>query len=348
MFKFLSDPYLVAAFLAGAISAFFTVVIAVVVIALRLRLRRDERRWDRFVGSWRPALLGAMVEPGAAPLPPLAPRQAVLFMRLWAYLHESVRGESARRLNDAARLLGVDVTARKLLRRGSRADKLLAILSVGHLRDALARDDLLALAAHPDAVLSVNAARALIQIDAPAGARQLMPLILAREDWDVARVAGLLVEARETFAALLVQDIPQLATTQLVRALRLGCALRLALPPATLRFLLDPSRPAAVVAEALRLADNAELADEVRRCLYADDPRVREQAARQLASLGGPADVALLAGLLDDAIWPVRLAAVQALVALPFMDQRQLDALRQSGSASEPIFLHVLAQRELA
>ena len=343
-----SDPYLLVAFWTGVVSMALTVLVAAVVVLLRLRLRRQERQWNGFVARWRPLLMSVMVEPEPQPLPQLPPHEALLFLRLWAYLHESVRGDSPQRLNDAARQLKVDVAARALLERGSRAEQLLAILSVGHLRDAAAWQPLLGLASHPDGLISVNAARSLVQIDPFEGAQSLMRLILRRDDWDLTRVATFLGEAREAFWLLLVKGIVDMPPADLLRALRLADALRLSLPPATLRFLLSPGQPPPVVAGALRLAETQELGPEVRRCLDHEDWRVREQAVRQLGRLGQPPDLPALTALLEDGEWPVRLATAQTLAQLPFLDRAQLSALHREGSASHGILLHVLTEQATA
>ena len=343
-----SDPYLLVAFWAGVVSVALTLLVAAIVVLLRLRLRRQERHWTAFVARWRPLLMSVVVEPEPQPLPPLPPHESLLFLRLWAYLHESVRGDSPQRLNEAARKLKVDVAARALLERGSRAEKLLAILSVGHLRDAEAWQPLLGLASHPDGLISVNAARSLVQIDPFQGAQSLMRLILRRDDWDVTRVASFLGEARDAFWLLLVKGIGDMPPADLLRALRLADALRLSLPPATLRFLLSAGQPPPVIAGALRLADTQELAREVRRCLGHEDRRVREQAVRQLARLGQPADLPALTALLEDTEWPVRLATAQTLAQLPFLDRAQLSALHRESSASHGILLHVLSEQATA
>ena len=195
MFNAISDPVLQVALWAGLIALALTAVMALAIVLLRLALLRDQQRWDRFVQTWRPLLLALMMDDEVAAsdgLPPLLPRDRQRFLRLWVYLHESVRGEAGDRLNVAARHLGMDATARRLLRRGSRAARLQAVLALGFLRDAQAWDGLVRLASAPDPLVSINAARALVQIDAIKAADILMPLVLSRVDWDIARVAGML------------------------------------------------------------------------------------------------------------------------------------------------------------
>ncbi len=348
MFSTISDPYLRVAAVAGAAAVGLTLAIGILIIALRVQGRGDDRRWQAFVAQWRPVLLAAMLSPLQAELPALARRDHGRFLRLWTYLHESVRGDASERLNRVALELGIDRSARDFLRRGSRAQQLQAILAAGYLQDRSAWGTLQAMARSPDGLVSVNAARALIRIDALEGAQFLMPLILARDDWEVTRVAVFLVDAREAFWLLLIKGLPALQPRDLPRALALAEALRLQLPAATLRYLLDPGRPPAVTCRALRLAAAAELLPEVQRCLSHPDPDVRLQAALALARLGGPDDVPRLEALLEDSQWPVRLGAAQALAALPYLTTAQLVALQRPGGAANDVLRHVAAEREWA
>lgn len=348
MLSTISDPSLQVAAVAGAAAVALTLAIGILILGLRLQARRDVRRWQGFVAQWRPLLLGAMLSPESAPLPALARRDHGLFLRLWTYLHESVRGEASARLNRAAADLGIDRSAREFLRHGSRAQQLQAILAAGYLKDDSAWDALLAMARGSDGLVSVNAARALIRIDALRGAQVLMPLILARHDWEVTRVALFLADARDAFWLLLIKGLPAMQAGDLPRALALAEALRLQLPAVTLRYLLDPGQPEAVLCSALRLAATPELAREVRACLAHEAPPVRLQAALATARQAGPADVAALAALLEDGQWPVRLAAAQSLASLPFLSNAQLAALQRAGGPANDVLRQVLAEREWA
>jgi hypothetical protein len=346
VFSAISDPFLRIAAVAGAAAIALTLLIGITILGLRLHFRREDQLWHDFVAAWRPALLAAMLSPQAAKLPDLAARDHGRFLRLWTYLHESVRGESSERLNRVALDLYMDHSAREFLRHGSRAQQLQAILAAGYLKDRSAWDALHAMARSSDGLVSVNAARALIRIDALEGAQVLMPLILARHDWDMTRVAAFLADARDAFWLLLIKGLPALDPMDLPRALALAEALRLQLPAATLRYLLDAQQPPVIAARALRLAAAADLAPEVRALLSHPSAEVRQQAALALARLGGRDDVPRLAALLDDAQWPVRLAAAQALSALPFLSTRELQALQREGSAAADVLRHVVAERE--
>lgn len=346
MYSAISDPWLRTAFLVGCVAVVLALTLSFAIIGLRLRLRARERRWQRFVSRWRPALLGAILDPGqAAPLPQLRAGEHALFLRLWAYLHESLRGDAARLLNETALRLRLDATARLLLVRGSRAEKLQAVLAVGYLRDAGAWEALIAIARSPDSLLAVNAARALVRIHPLRAANGLMPLLVLRTDWDLSRVAALLTEARPAFWLLLSKVMPRLQPHELPRALLLAEALRLQLPDATMARLLQRGQPADVVQAALRLSESPGLADHVRACLSHPDATVREQAALRMARVGTRDDVPALAALLDDTGWLVRMAAARSLASFPSFGDDALEELALRHPAAAPMLRQVRAER---
>jgi HEAT repeat protein len=343
-----SDPYLAAAFWMGLAAVVATLLLSLVIIGLRLRLRRAQRRWDDFLLRWRPALLAVIVDEAAAPLPALRADEQRLFLRLWTYLHESVRGDATQRLNDAARSLGMDATARRLLVGGSRAEKLQAVLAAGYLRDEAAWPALAEMARSPDSLLSVNAARAMVRIHPLRSARGLMPLLVTRQDWDLSRVAAFLGEARQAFWVHMTRVVPRLAPPELARTLLLADALRLQLPDATLARLLAPDQSPELLCAALPLCDSPTLADAVRGLLAHADASVRAAAARQMAGLAEAHDRPRLVALLQDAEWRVRMAAADTLGRLPFVTTPELLALQLRHPAANAMLRQVVAERERA
>lgn len=349
MFSAISDPYLRLVLWAGFVALVLTAALALFIVVLRLTQRRQERRWRVFVAQWRPILLAVMMSPDCPPvLPRLRRSDHLRFLRLWVYLHESVRGAAAEGLNAVAVRLQIDQTARRRLRSRSRATRLQTILALGYLRDRQAWDALQRLANQDDSLVSLNAARALIQIDPFEGAACLTPLILSRRDWDVTRMAAFLMQAREAFWLQLVRRLPTMSADDLPRALRLADALRLKLPSRVARVLLQSEQPAEVVQVALRLVDAGALHDDVLQCLAHPHWRVREQAAHQLAQQATPADTPSLARLLEDPRWEVRLCAAQSLAQLPFLDNQDLAALQRPGGLGEDVLRQALAERAWA
>lgn len=350
MFSTLSDPYLMVAFVTGTVALALTVLLVLLTIALRISLKRREKHELQFTAVWRPVLMHALVDPAACDLPVLQARDRLSFLKLWNYLQESLRGEATDSLNQVARRLHCDALARRLLRHGNRTERLLAILTLGNLRDRETWDDLVATVASHDNVASLNAARALIQIDPMSGIEHLMPLVLARQDWEIPRLARMLGDARAAFGLFLTRAIVRLKANELLRALQLVEALRVQMSTATLLYLLHPQQPPAVLAAALRVAGDTGILQTVRKHLQHQDWHVRAQAVQALGRLGEPSDVTLLTARLGDAEWWVRYHAAQALASLPFLGRDGLAALQSSvtDAAAQQILAQVSAERGLS
>ena len=152
MFKTFSDPYLQFAFNIGLAASALTVVLVSSIIYLRLALKRSQRLEDAVIDVWRPILLLA-INSGVTPeLPELPASNHIFFLKLWNYLQESLRGMANESLNQVALKLRCDVTARALLKNGNRAERLLAILTLAHLRDRKSWGALVLLTATDDSL----------------------------------------------------------------------------------------------------------------------------------------------------------------------------------------------------
>ncbi len=107
-------------------------------IALMVRryLVYERRLHSRVIAAWRPLLTRIAIEGEEAPaLPPLPHRHLPYLMEEWNALNDAVRGESSARLNAAALKLGFDVAARRLIHSRRVGRRILAIRTLGHLRD---------------------------------------------------------------------------------------------------------------------------------------------------------------------------------------------------------------------
>ena len=346
-FSTLSDPYLLAAFWTGAGALGLTLLLGAQIVHLRMSLRRHERLEKAVIAKWRPLLTAALAEAPPEALPPLPPRERIPFLRLWLHLHQSVRGEASAGLNAVGYRLGCDAIARDLLRDGNRAQRLLAVLVTGHLRDASAWDSLTRLALSADSAMAMQAFWALIQADAERAMREMMPVVLRREDWALSQVAAILQDAKDTCASYLSDALMQLEPGRLVRALHLAEALRAAVPAGLLAPLLH-NADAELVAAALRLAHDPALLDDIRAHLAHPDWRVRVQAAKAVGRIGDRSDVVRLRGMLGDREWWVRYRAAQALVGMPFLRPGETETLVSDAADrfAADMLRHVLAERE--
>ncbi|MFM6992918.1 MAG: HEAT repeat domain-containing protein [Rhodoferax sp.] len=284
------------------------------IILLRRALLIAQQRTARVANTWRDVLMGAVTgHLNAERLPRLNRKDQIEFLKLWNYYHGSLRGKAIEGLNSVALQLGVDNLARRLHARGGRAERLLAILTLGNLRDAASWAELQASANGKDTVASLNAARALIQINPERGASILMPMLLARGDWDIARVGHMFQGASECFSALLAARLGKLPAGQRLRALRLAHSMHLQLPADGLRELLRGARDASVIVAVYRAATGPALLPEIRAGLRHEDWRVRVGAVNAIARLGQKSDVHTLTALLADPQWWVRYRGAQAL-----------------------------------
>ena len=326
------DLFIAAAIWTGFAAVLLTSLLGLQIIAMRMGLRRRERLEARALARWRPVLNAAIVGEIPATLPPLHRDERLAFLRLWAHLQGSLRGEASEALNEIARRAGIDAHARTLLGRGARPARLLAALVLGHLRDREAWLGLMRMAELPDNAMSLTALWALVRVDPQAAADYMVPLFIAREDWALSLAAGILQQAGEPANAALARYLPQLARSdaaRLPRGLRIAEALHATLPAGLLASALR-SEAVPVVTAALRGVRTPELIAEVRALLAHPDWQVRVQAARALGRVGERADAERLVALLGDREWWVRYRAAQALLELPALSAADLEALRAS------------------
>lgn len=324
-----------------------TLLLGAQIVFLRMGLRRRERLEKAVIAKWRPLLMAALAEAPPDSLPELPNRERLPFLRLWLHLHLSVRGEASAALNEVGYRLGCDGIARELLRNGNRSERLLGVLVTGNLRDISAWDDLMHLASGPDSATSLQALWALMQADADKAMREMMPVLLRREDWALPQVANILQDAQDTCARYLSDALMQLETRYLVRALHLAEALRVTIPAAHLATLLHADNTELLIA-ALRLAQDSVLLDDVRQRLAHPEWRVRVHASKALGRIGDRSDIARLQAMLGDPQWWVRYRAAQALVGLPFTQGGEIEALvSASGDRfAADMLRHVLSERE--
>jgi HEAT repeat protein len=284
---------------------------------------------------------------------------------LWNHLQESLLDESKDHLNQIGKALSIQLAALHLLRRGNLRERLLAVVTLGQLRERAAWDQLFTLAQREGALLSVVAARALVMIDPRRAVPELIPLLMTRADWPASRVANMLQIA----GADVISD--QIASAALKSALeeneqhtkrngkhptndpaRTIGYLKLAYNVAALsaaRTIAGLSYDPEVLAACLRLLNSAEDLPVVRECLSHEDGGVRVQAAAALGRLGEDGDEERLVPLLSDKEWWVRYRAAQALSRLPHMRPLKLKRIQaeQSNPFARDILTQVMAEVQL-
>src|SRR5262245_66389229 len=105
-------------------------------LLVRRYLRYEARLHARIVARWRPILARVAIEEDEEPsLPRLSHRYLPYVMGEWSALHDAVRGTSSDRLNAVAAKLGLDVAARRMIHSRRVGRRILAIRTLGYLRD---------------------------------------------------------------------------------------------------------------------------------------------------------------------------------------------------------------------
>jgi len=300
-------------------------------LIVRRYLRYEARLHARVVRRWRPVLARVAIEEDEAPpLPRLPHRHLPYVMGEWSALHDAVRGASSDRLNAVAARLGLDVAARRMIHSRRVGRRILAIRTLGYLRDPSSWKALQEQLASTNALISFYAAAALVQIDAQRAMPGIMNQLAERESWPGEAMARLLVDAgadvaREPIRALMLSLSPDKVPPLLpwlahVDAL-LGSEVAIELMR---RHANDPH----IVAAALLVIVDPNVLDELAQFAESKDADVRQSLAVAYGKLGALRDATAVTHLMCDRVWWVRYRAGQALLKLKGMTADHLMALR--------------------
>ena len=344
----MTDRLLHAALISGTAAVALAGSILFAVIVLRgIHIFRDNTR-RRFLEIWRPLLLQSVMEMPAE-LPVVPRSRAGDFLDLWNHLQESLRGDAKDRLNDIARRTGVDALAVRQIRGGPLGRRLMAIWTLGHLKDKKEWDTLIRFTRHRHPMLSCVAARAMARIDPAAAVPIIIPHVVKRTDWSPVRVAGMLKEMDPALTVPpLMEAIEQAPASSLPRLI---AYLEIISPDRTspiARQILTIPRDAATTAAALRLIRQPKDRSLVLTFGDSDDEHVRAEAARALGRIGTDEDIPQLLGLISDPVWDVRAAAARALVGAPGGDPNRFfsEASVESAPLAQEILTHAIAEKE--
>jgi HEAT repeat protein len=265
-------------------------------------------------------------------------------MEEWNALHDALRGVSVERLNALASRYGLDVNARRGLQSRGIADRILAIRTLGHLRDASAWRGLQDQLASSNALVSFYAAAALVSIDATRAMPGIMLQLAERESWPGEAMARLLVDAgsdiaREPIRALMLTLAPDKVPPLLPWLSHVDAVLGSEVAIELLRR--NPDHGGIIAAAMLVVLEPAMLG-ELAGYAESADAHIRENLAQAYGRLGGLGEIDTLVRLLSDRVWWVRYRAAQALLKLKGMDSARLDAIR--AGLEDPYARDMLAQ----
>ncbi len=347
------DPVLELAWWVGISAIAISLLAFLLVILMRLRLFARQRREQRAVEFWRP-LLAQCADRVPEQLRPLERGEEQAVLQLWNHYHESLRGAATEQLNQLAAGVGIDRVARELLARNDTRSRLLALNTLGHLRDKTRWHELRLLADEPSPALSLAAARAMLRIEARSTLTWFLPLAAKRTDWPLARIATMLVElGADRITLPLSVTLEQLVigaapSEELVRILRLLETVHAERVAPVVRRVLAGARDESVIAGCLRALNEPGDRDLFREHCSHRSWIVRVAAVHQLGTVGTAADRPLLVDMLEDRNWWVRYRAAQALLALPSTNAEDLEKVRAvlPDRFARDILGHVLAEEQ--
>ncbi|MGH8744226.1 MAG: HEAT repeat domain-containing protein [Burkholderiales bacterium] len=342
-----SDPALKWMLLIGVAALGATLLLLMQTLKLRTRLQQRQARERQFIDKWRPLLVLGRTEVPKN-LPPVPELDWQIFLSLWIHFQETFREESRTKLNQLAWNCGMDHAARQLLGQSSVRARLMAVTALGHLQEKNAWARLLEIVNDPHPLLSLAAARALMQTDAKAALPELLPLFTRRHDWPLNKITAILKEAgADAVSAPLAQFVESAAPEQLPRLVRLlDCAHDQQALPA-LRRIIRVVTDDGVISACLQALRDPYDVGVARAHLGHRGWFVRVQAVSALGRLGTSNDRDLLISTLTDPVWWVRYRAAQALVTLPSVTLDEVRQIRENSSDrfAKDILTQVIAEK---
>jgi hypothetical protein len=318
-------------------------------LAVRRYLKWEARTHARVIAAWRPILARVAIE-GEDPqaMPPLPRRHLPYVMEEWNALNDAVRGEPSDRLNAFAIRLGFDVAARRMMHAGAIGRRILAIRTLGQLRDPSSWQPLQEQLGSANALVSFYAAAALVRIDAQRAMPGIMNQLAERESWPGEAMARLLVDAgadvaREPIRALMLSLAPSKVPPLLPWLAHVDAVLG---SEVAVELLRRHPEDAHIVAAALVVVLDPGVLPELARFADSADADVRKNLAVAYGHLGSLADTETVTQLMCDTVWWVRYRAGQALLKLKGMTDDRLEAVRAhlSDKYARDMLEHVRAE----
>ena len=320
-----------------SLTALVLACIIIILLASILLFRRnrfaEEQRQQRIVQQWKPILQHALTGLPET-FPSLAPRDHLIFLRLWNQSYEFLPEKITAPLIQLAQTVGSPHLAMELLRSRLLSQRILGVVTLGRLQERSAWGPISALLAHHNSFLAFHAAQSLLKIDASAALPLLIPILGTRADWSPIKVVSMLKTvgrdvASETLVRAVIEGSPNIG-------LRLLRYLPATQSPQGLPILRDFIRKQSLTSNMLAacLFVFGEFRDPVdlplvRRHLTHEAWYVRVQAATALGKLGTIDDEGRLILLFDDKHWWVRYRAGEALVSLESMTEEKLLILQE-------------------
>lgn len=303
MENFASSNVLWIAVIVSTLTAALTLILIVFICLFRWIFNAERQSYEIFSNEWFPILAGVIMGETPKISKELNQTDKLILLRLWNYWHQSIAGDASVRLKIFISDIGCNVVALNLIQNGNRAQKLLSSISLGNLNDSTAWEHLKLLVATDDQIISLHAARAMLQLNSERAINELMPMILGRAKWDMSVLTHILKQSRAVFENVIIKAWATFDESQQIRALKLCANLGLSLTEKMLSQLLQMDQRTPLLNATLQLL--ARFPNPVYRLQIVqlfDHPSasVRAQAVMAHSSIADPSDIEILMEMLHD------------------------------------------------
>lgn len=331
-----------------------TVVLFFYAIGLRTATVVRNRRRNAFVTRWREVFATAVINRDAAaalPLPVVRRYDETDLLEEWNRVRSLVDGKAVDNLIALARRTDIRTIAMRKFHHGRLSSRILAVHTLGHLRDAGFQDEFLELVDHPHTALSITAAEALVEIDPAFAGSTVVPMLARRRDWPRDRVSVLLRRAgSERISEPVYRAIRTADDADKAYLLQFTRLVEPEVLDALISDLLRENNDPAVLNAALKLVNGFSGVPRIASLLRHKVWFVRMQAAKVLGRVGQQEHLSLLLELVSDPEWWVRYRAAQAIASLPFLGPNRLRQIQaeQTDPYASDILRHAYAEVGIA
>jgi len=318
--------------IAGAAAT--TIVLFVYTLGLRLTTTATKRRHKRFVKEWREVFANTLLSPEAAAeteLPGISRRDSVFLLEEWNRARDMVDGRAVDNLILLARRTRIPELAEHLFGQHHFRARVLAVQTLGHLRNKEFAEEIARLVEDDNAALSITAALALTEMDPEKAVSVVVPLISRRRDWPRNRLAQVLrLAGSERISEPMFRAVRSAEPADQAYLLQFARLVEAEVLDELVVELLRTSSDPGVLNAALQLVSGYRGVPRVTYLASHEMWWVRMQTAKVLGRVGQPEHLRLLERLLSDEEWWVRYRAAQAITRLPFVGPNQLRQLRDT------------------
>lgn len=319
-----------------------------ITIAWRYYNLKIQARTEEFKQLWLEILINSLDEI-PRDLPEIEKANQNTFLVLWNHLKETLKAETSKNLNVIVRKTGMDFVAVSKLSSRKQDENLLAINTLGWLKEENCWSEIEKFARHKETSFSLIAAKALIRINPERAVPVIVRLMVEREDWATEAKAEIIrnIEVErfeETFLEAVWQASDEVKPG-LIKLFNLLTSEKTA--PFVEKFLTEFKDTEIILAGLLVFKDVDKL-DLVRGFLSHNVWQVRMAAAVCLGNIGTKDDVKTLTQAVNDREWWVRYHSARALAKLPTMTSRKLKniAKKHPNEFSRDIIQRVIGERE--